>query len=269
MDQQSTASVDLTGVRRSVKIGFLFTAAIMALASITGCGATHLGAAAQAHANVDGPVIAGKRLPNVVFIGDSITINWVAPWAGTSFTQHTNWINKGVVGNNSNQVLARFQTDVIDLYPDIVVILVGTNDVYPGWTLGPSEVPAVFLNAIDSPANVEAMVEMARANYVQVILATIPPWNCDANNCAYSESIDPTLGRYANIDIWNEWLKQYAFSKSITVVDYHAALYDPSNNMYVPDRTVDGIHPAVPGYELMGPLVSQAIDQVWANYQDK
>lgn len=262
MHQQSTASVDLTGVKSRVKLGCLFAAAVLSLASITGCGPKPMGARANA-------VVPGKRLPNVVFIGDSITANWSESWSGTSFTQHTNWINEGIIGQNSNQVLARFQSDVIDLHPDIVVILVGTNDVYPGWTLGPSFVPDVFQNNIDSPANVEQMVQMTQAAYIRVILATIPPWNCDASNCALAESTDPTQSRYTRIEQWNTWLKGYAFTEGIPVVDYHYALVSSDREMYPPASTIDGVHPTPVGYAIMEPMVSQAIDQVWADFEGK
>ena len=92
--------------------------------------------------------------PSVVFIGDSITAIWGSGQQGPQFAEHPNWVDKGISGQNSNQLLARFQTDVIDLHPEIVHILIGTNDVYPGWTLQPSGP-----NAINSPANLEAMVK--------------------------------------------------------------------------------------------------------------
>jgi lysophospholipase L1-like esterase len=198
---------------------------------------------------------------SVVFIGDSITANWVATWAGDTFTSHPNWINKGVTGDNSNQVRARFQTDVIALHPDVVVILAGTNDVYPGWNLGASEVPAVFLNAIDSPANMESMVNAAQAAGIRVILGTIPPWNCDAPNCALAKKADPTVSRFQRIELWNEWLKGYAFSKGIQVADYHSVLNSSaqSDQMYVPALTVDGVHPTSAGYAAMAPLVEKTI----------
>jgi lysophospholipase L1-like esterase len=92
--------------------------------------------------------------PSVVFIGDSITAIWGGGQEGPQFAEHPNWIDQGIGGQTSNQVLARFQADVVDLHPEMVHILIGTNDVYPGWTLVPSGA-----NAIDSAANVEAMVE--------------------------------------------------------------------------------------------------------------
>ena len=172
-------------------------------------------------------------------------------WAqGPQFAEHPNWVDKGISGQNSSQVLARFQTDVIDLHPEIVHILIGTNDVYPGWTLYPSGP-----NAINSAANVEAMVQMAQTNGIHVILATIPPWGCDASNCTTAESADSTLTRYDRINTWNAWIEQYALSKGIPVVDYHSALLAPDGEHYVPDMTIDGVHPSAAGYVVMTPMV--------------
>jgi len=200
-------------------------------------------------------------LPSVVFIGDSIT----AIWGGApEFADQTNWIDKGVSGQNSSQVLARFQTDVIDLNPGIVHILVGTNDVYPGWTLVPSNA-----DAINSPANVEAMVRMAQANGIHIILATIPPWGCDASKCAPAEIADPTLSRYERIDSWNAWIEQYALSQGIPVVDYHSALVAPDGEHYVPDLTIEGVHPSAAGFAIMTPMVEQVINELSSLYSSK
>jgi acyl-CoA thioesterase-1 len=202
--------------------------------------------------------------PSVVFIGDSITAIWGSGQEGPQFAQHPNWINKGVSGQNSDQVLARFRTDVIDLQPDIVHILVGTNDVYPGWTLVPSDP-----NAIDSPANVEDMVQMAQANGTHVILTTIPPWGCLASNCVLALAADPTPGRYGRINIWNAWIEQYASSQGIPVVDYHSALVAPDGEHYVPDLTLDGVHPSTAGYAVMTPMVESAINKVLSTYPNQ
>jgi lysophospholipase L1-like esterase len=195
--------------------------------------------------------------PSVVFIGDSITAIWDSGQGGSEFAEQTNWIDKGVSGQNSEQVLSRFQTDVIDLNPEIVHILVGTNDVYPGWALVPSDA-----NAINSPANVEAMVEMVQANGIHIILATIPPWGCDASNCALAETADPTLSRYERINIWNAWIEEYAFSQGIPVVDYHSALAAPDGEHYVPDLTLDGVHPSAAGYVIMTSMVEKTISEI-------
>jgi lysophospholipase L1-like esterase len=202
--------------------------------------------------------------PSVVFIGDSITWIWGNGQEGSEFAEHPNWIDKGVGGQNSSQVLARFQTDAIDLNPGIVHILVGTNDVYPGWTLVPSNA-----NAINSAANVEAMVQMAQANGIHIILATIPPWGCDASKCAPAETADRTLSRYERIDTWNAWIEQYGLSQGIPVVDYHSALVAPDGEHYVPDLTIEGVHPSAAGYVIMTLMVEKVISEISSLYASK
>jgi lysophospholipase L1-like esterase len=195
--------------------------------------------------------------PSVVFIGDSITAIWGSGQQGPQFAQHPNWVDKGVSGQKSGQVLARFQSDVIDLHPEIVHILAGTNDVYPGWTVQPSA------------ANVEAMVRMAQASGIHIILATIPPWGCDASRCVGAESNDSSLSRYDRINTWNAWIEQYALSKSIPVVDYHSALLAPDGEHFVSDMTTDGVHPSAAGYVVMTPMVECVINAMASLYADK
>ena len=146
---------------------------------------------------------------------------------------------------------------MVDLHPEVVHILVGTNDVYPGWTLQPSA------------ANVEAMVQMAQANGIHVILATIPPWGCDASQCDSAESADSTLSRYDRINTWNAWIEQYALSKAIPVVDYHSALLAPDGEHYVPDLTIEGVHPNAAGYVVMTPMVECVINAMSSLYDGK
>ena len=201
--------------------------------------------------------------PSVVFIGDSITAIW-GSGQGPQFADHPNWVDKGISGQNSSQVLARFQTDVIDLRPEIVHILIGTNDVYPGWILYPSDP-----NAINSPANVEAMVQMAQDNGVHVILATIPPWGCDASACNLAESADSSPTRYDRINTWNAWIEQYALSKGIPVADYHSALLAPDGEHYEPDLTLDGVHPSAAGYVVITPMVEGVINAIASLYTSK
>jgi lysophospholipase L1-like esterase len=203
----------------------------------------------------------------VVFIGDSISAIWGSEQGGPEFAQHPNWIDEGIGGQTSSQVLARFQTDVIDLHPQIVHILIGTNDVYPGWSLEPSEDTAG--NGIDSAANVEAMVQMAQANYVHVILATIPPWGCDAANCTLAEAADSTPSRYGRINTWNAWIEEYALAQGIPVVDYHSALLAPDGEHYVPALTLDGVHPSAAGYVVMAPMVEGVINAIASLYTNK
>jgi lysophospholipase L1-like esterase len=184
----------------------------------------------------------------VIFIGDSITQNWGSGQFGQAFIQNSNWIDKGISGQNSTQVLARFQTDVIDAHPAIVHLLVGTNDVYPGWQLCQA-------NTINSCANIAAMVALAQAADIKVILGTIPPWGPGS----LPEQADPSVARYTRISEWNDWLKQYGKENSITVLDYHLVLQAADDEEYVPSLTADGVHPSTSGFALMTPLAEQAI----------
>jgi hypothetical protein len=112
----------------------------------------------------------GASLPSVVFIGDDAISQWATN--STAFQQNPNWINKGIAGQNSAQVLARFQTDVIDLHPAIVNIDVGMNDVQvPGWEgeCGNASIPAA-----DTCGNISSMATMAHAAGIKTIVGTIP-----------------------------------------------------------------------------------------------
>jgi lysophospholipase L1-like esterase len=250
-----------TGPRRRTtrkKPGLIEALPLLCLASISvWAHSAAIAASDQFQKAMPGP-------PSVVFIGDSITAIWASGQQGPEFADHPNWIDKGIGGQNSSQLLARFQTDVIDLHPEIVQILIGTNDVYPGWTLQPSAP-----NAINSPANLEAMVNMAEASGIHVILATIPPWGCDASICALAGSADSTISRYQRINAWNAWIEQYAFSKRIPVVDYHSALLAPDGAHYVPAMTMDGVHPSAAGYVVMTPMVEGVINAIASLYTNK
>lgn len=245
--------IDCQNLIRRGKLDLTRAFAVFCLASVSIWG--------NAAIAVTKPVVGP---PLVVFIGDDVSANWGGGQEGLAFAEHPNWINRGVGGQKSDEVLARFQTDVIDLHPEVVHILVGTNDVYPGWSLFPSGA-----NAIDSAANVEAMVRMAQANHIHVILATIPPWGCNASSCPLAETDDSTLSRYERIDIWNAWIELYALSQGIPVVDYHSALLGPDGEHYEPDLTMDGVDPSAAGYVVMTPMVKNVIDAISSLYANK
>jgi lysophospholipase L1-like esterase len=190
----------------------------------------------------------GPQSRKVIFIGDSITQNWGSGQFGQAFVQNSNWIDKGVSGQTSTQVLARFQSDVIDAHPDIVHILVGTNDVYPGWQLCQG-------NTINSCGNIEAMVAEAQAAGIKVILGTIPPWGPGS----LPEEADSSPDRYTRISEWNDWLKQYGNENRIIVLDYHVVLQAANGEQYIPSLTADGVHPSTAGFALMTSLAEQAI----------
>ena len=187
--------------------------------------------------------------PTVVFIGDSITYNWSQAWAGqqAAFTQN-NWLDVGVVGLTSWQIAARFTADVIDLQPQAVHILAGTNDVYPGWQLS------------ETANNIQVMVQKAKAHHIAVVLGTIPPWGPGA----LPEKADPSPQRFQRIDQLNQWIAQFAAQQGIQMVDYHTLLEAANGENYIPSLTVDGVHPSAAGYAVMTPHTEQAIQAALA-----
>ena len=182
-------------------------------------------------------------------MGDSITANWNASWAGqeATFTQN-NWLDVGVVGLSSGQIAARFTADAIDLEPQAVHILAGTNDVYPGWQLS------------ETANNIESMVEKAKKHNIAVVIGTIPPWGPGA----LPEKADPSPQRFQRIDQLNQWIAQFAAAQGIQMVDYHTLLEAPNGENYIPAYTVDGVHPSAAGYAVMTPHTEQALQAAMA-----
>ncbi len=213
--------------------------------SILGCGS---GIAPLPPLNV-------PQTNDVIFIGDSITANWAQD---PGFQAHTNWINKGISGQNSFQIALRFGKDVISSYPKTVHILVGTNDVYPGWhsCVAPSyglPVPE------DTCSNVLYMVQTAQHYGIKVVIGTIPPWGCADNPYCGQSVADETTSRYNRIVELNNFLEAFALDHAVTIVDYHTLLEDPTDLHYAQGLTQDGVHPSPQGYELMTPAVAAAV----------
>jgi lysophospholipase L1-like esterase len=187
--------------------------------------------------------------PTVIFIGDSITSGWDASYAGqqATFTQN-NWLDVGIVGQNSSEIAGRFYADVIALQPKAVHILAGTNDVYPGWQLSVTS------------KNLQAMVAQAKANHIAVVIGTIPPWGPGL----LPQIADPSPERFQRIDELNQWIAQFAAAQGIQMVDYHTLLEAPNGENYIPAYTVDGVHPSAAGYAVMTPHTEQALQAAMA-----
>jgi lysophospholipase L1-like esterase len=201
---ESLAHLFRGGSLESIMKTFII-ALVLAIVGITGCGSRSTSSSQQK---------ALYPRATVVFIGDSITYNWGQPWASPDFTQHPTWIDAGVVGDDSGQMVDRFQTDVVDKHPDVVVILAGTNDTYPGWQLcGNEDGPGYNDHNHDTCSNINYMVYVARANDIQPILATIPPWGCAEANCQLAETADGSAARYDRINTLNAWIKGMRRSK--------------------------------------------------------
>jgi lysophospholipase L1-like esterase len=177
----------------------------------------------------------------VVFYGDSITDGW-GRWADTgTFFPGKPYIDRGISGQTTPQMLVRFQQDVVHLHPAAVVILAGTNDI--AGNTGPST-PQMIED------NFTSMADIARASGIKVILASITP----AYNYPWKPGIDPV----PTIRELNAWLKDYCAKQGLTYLDYYSAMSDEKGAMK-PGLAKDGVHPTAQGYAIMGPLAEAAI----------
>jgi lysophospholipase L1-like esterase len=187
-------------------------------------------------------------VPRVVFMGDSITEIWKI--AHPDFFPE-NYIDRGVSGQTTAQMLVRFHQDVIALKPAVVHILAGTND-FAG-NGGPTTLEAI-------KNNIASMVDLAIANDIRVVLGSVPP--------AGAFPWRPTVLEPAQhiVEI-NEWLRRFAREKSLIYVDYHEPLADERDAMKQTFSN-DGVHPNRDGYSVMEPLARHAIEQALAASAD-
>ncbi|HXH15967.1 MAG TPA: SGNH/GDSL hydrolase family protein [Sphingomonas sp.] len=174
----------------------------------------------------------------VVFMGDSITDNWI----GADPSLFTNGlVDRGIGGQTTPQMLIRFRNDVIALHPKAVHIMAGTNDI--AGNTGAATMATV-------QGNIESMAEIARAHGIKVILGSIPP----AAAFPWSPSKRPA----PQIAALNRWLRGYAKANGYIYVDYHAAMATAEGGMK-PGLSSDGVHPTPAGYAIMKPLALAAI----------
>lgn len=181
----------------------------------------------------------------VVFMGDSITEFW--PYQRPAFFAQNNFIGRGISGQVSHQMLLRFREDVLNLKPQVVVILAGTNDI------------AQNSGAIDLPRvadNIFSMAELARAHGASVILCSVLP----ASDFPWRRGLQPVQP----ILELNQLIKQYAAKQQLPYVDYYAAMNDGKGGLRVPDFTSaeDLVHPNAAGYAVMESLIAPVIATV-------
>jgi len=191
--------------------------------------------------------------PRVVFMGDSITDNWNNPGFG-GFFPGKGYINRGISGQTTPQMLLRFRADVLDLKPAAVVLLAGTNDI--AGNTGTMTVETV-------QANYETIAELAAAHGVRMIFASIMPLH-DAGKSADGNPIIQTRRRAPEkIVALNAWMKEYAARKGLVYLDYFTALAD-EKGMLKAELADDGLHPNAKGYAVIAPLAEAAIRQALA-----
>jgi lysophospholipase L1-like esterase len=185
------------------------------------------------------PVTAGEN--RVVFFGDSITDIWHLD----QYFPGKNYINRGIGGQTTSQMLVRFRQDVIDLHPNAVVILAGTNDI--AGNTGP------IANS-DIEANLSSLADLARANGIRVVYSSVlPVYNYTEKSKDFFAQRPP-----ARILELNAWLKQYCAKNGIVYLDYFSATVD-DKGMLRRELADDGLHPNDAGYKIMAPLAESAI----------
>ena len=198
-------------------------------------------------ANLELPPPSASQ-PRVVFLGDSITDNWNNPGFG-GFFPGKGYINRGISGQTTPQMLLRFRADVLALKPAVVVLLAGTNDI--AGNTGP-----MTLEMIED--NYATMAELARAHGVKMVFASIMPVS-DYNKDASGNPIVRTKQRSPEkIAALNAWLKDYAQREGHVYVDYVTPLADEKGFLKA-DLADDGLHPNAKGYALIAPIAEQAI----------
>lgn len=189
------------------------------------------------------PVPPGR----VVFMGDSITDFWRL----ATYFPGKPYVNRGISGQTTPQMLIRMFPDVIDLHPAAVIMLAGTNDI--AGNTGPETAKMV-------EENLEAMTELAQAHGIKVILCSLTPVS------DYTKSKQTAHRPPADILDLNRWIRAYAAKAHAGFADYYSATVD-SSGMYKKSLSRDGLHPNDAGYRVLAPVAEAAIDKALAGGQ--
>lgn len=173
----------------------------------------------------------------IVFFGDSITERWLTLrpdfFAGDR-------VDRGIGGQTTRQMIARFRSDVIELHPAVVHILAGINDL--AGATGPTSLAEI-------EGNLASMAELARAHKIKVVLSAVLPARALGGRPGYNPAPD--------IASLNAWLRAYAAREGFGFVDYNTALDDGTHALSFAN-SADGIHPTAAGYAIMEPLAEKA-----------
>jgi lysophospholipase L1-like esterase len=188
-----------------------------------------------------GPPAPGER--RVVFLGDSITDYWALDRAFPGKP----YVNRGIGGQTTAQMLLRFRADVIALAPEVVVILAGTNDI--AGNTGPTTLA-------ETEANFVTMVELAHANRIAVVLSSLLPVHdyTEASELAYPLRPPGQIGEL------NRWLRDFAATSGCGYIDYFGAMVDERGRLRR-ELAADGLHPEPAGFAIMAPLADEVIER--------
>ena len=187
------------------------------------------------------------REQRVVFMGDSITDSWDDPKYGGFFPGKP-YVDRGISGQTTPQMLIRFRADVIALRPRVVLILAGTNDLA-------GNTGSMSLETIED--NLVSMAELARANHIQVVLSSVLPIS-DYESRDGKPIIRTKDRPPEKIIALNQWMKNYAAGNKLIYLDYYSAMID-AQGFLKDELSEDGLHPNAKGYAIMAPLAEAAI----------
>ena len=186
-----------------------------------------------------------KNETRVVFMGDSITDGWnLEQYFPGKF-----YINRGISGQTTPQMLLRFRSDVIDLKPKVVVILAGTNDIAGN---------TGTMTLEDTARNLTSVAELAKANNIRVVLASVLPVNDRVKNKEGVLFMQTRSRPNEKITTMNDWLKKYAADNRLIYLDYYSATVDEKGTLK-DGLSYDGLHPNADGYKVMQSLAEDAI----------
>jgi lysophospholipase L1-like esterase len=186
-----------------------------------------------------------KTEDRVVFMGDSITDSWKL----NEYFSGRSYVNRGISGQTTPQMLVRFRPDVIALRPKVVVILAGTNDL--AGNTGP-------MSLEDIQGNLVSMAELARANGIRVVIASVLPINDYAKNREGAPIVRSTNRPPDKILALNKWIREYTAANKMIYLDYFTATVDEKGFLKA-ELAGDGLHPNPAGYQVMKPLAEKAI----------
>ena len=186
-------------------------------------------------------MLAKANENRVVFMGNSITEGWLS--IRPEFFKNKPYVNRGISGQTTPQMLVRFRQDVIHLKPSTVVLLAGINDIAEN--TGPSTIEMIANNIV-------SMAELAKANHINVIICSVLP----ANKFPWREGLKPA----EKVIKLNTILKSYSKKHKLAYVNYYSAMVNDSHGLKK-ELGEDGIHPNKNGYLIMEPILEKAIKE--------
>ncbi len=186
-------------------------------------------------------MLAKAHENRVVFMGNSITEGWLS--IRPEFFKNKPYVNRGISGQTTPQMLVRFRQDVIHLKPSTVVLLAGINDIAEN--TGPSTIEMIANNIV-------SMAELAKANHINVIICSVLP----ANKFPWREGLKPA----EKVIKLNALLQSYSKKHKLAYVDYYSAMVNDSHGLKK-ELGEDGIHPNKNGYLIMEPILEKAIKE--------